>query len=572
LIKTAGFALARTGWRCYQDISISPLTIRCGRSGHSVGSGVMSMSSPEQRSAHGAWAVLRRTTAVTTLAWALTSVPHGVARADELASSPALHIVIGDAGRAVFEGMVDHVARASGLTPPPQVRFVSAVTALREFCRATGNGAPDIALTTRRMPAALVDQCRKNGVQHIAQVNLGRNAMILAVRQGSPLTNLSAHEVYLALARDVPDRDEFRRNASIRWSDIDRSLPPLDIRFHLPPRESAGRPLFNSAILQGGCREEPLAQAIVNADQRTQRCTQTRLERVREIPESQSIRALLEAPEGTIGVFNHKDIEQAEGKLVGIVLDGVTPDRESVINEDYEYSTRYYLYAKRGQALRGRPPELDQAIDRVIADALTDDVLGMDGLMDRLGLIPLPDETRIAQRELFYENPRSVDMAAVGNWLGSAVTGAGKLGQLVVNLLDIDTSASAFDSLMDLAGYKTQELQTSIGVIPSAGMTFGMVREMSEADQEYLDRRLEKDRHERPDLLATMQRSIVRSVLDVSEVAGYDISKVEIEIVPLPQVRLFAEPKDGGPKNNDTATILREIERLNERMNEVTRY
>ena len=44
------------------------------------------------------------------------------------------------------------------------------------------------------------------------------------------------------------------------------------------------------------------------------------------------------------------------------------------------------------------------------------------------------------------------------------------------------TNAMDFTSLMDIAGYQITDVQSSIGIIPGAVMTFGIAREMSDAD------------------------------------------------------------------------------------------
>jgi hypothetical protein len=100
-------------------------------------------------------------------------------------------------------------------------------------------------------------------------------------------------------------------------------------------------------------------------------------------------------------------------------------------------------------------------------------------------------------------------------------------------------------------------------------MTYGIVREMSEPDQDYLERKLIQDAHLRPSALASIQRKIVRSVLDVNEVNGYEISQVIIELLPLPSFKLVVAPTDA-PVSQDTTSILRAIERLNDRVSEMS--
>src|SRR5436309_1862768 len=101
----------------------------------------MSMSSRKARSAPGVCATLRRALAgpVLGLILALALGP-GAAQSDTSSQSLALHVAIADSGRAIFDGMVPSVTVASGLTAPLQVKYSTAVGALREFCRGPGAG------------------------------------------------------------------------------------------------------------------------------------------------------------------------------------------------------------------------------------------------------------------------------------------------------------------------------------------------------------------------------------------------------------------------------------------------
>lgn len=480
-----------------------------------------------------------------------------------------LRIAIATTGRTVFDGLIADIAAASRLPTQPIVAYTNALGTLRDFCHGTGGSSPDIILTTIQLRAATISDCEKNGVEHIAQVQLGFGALVLAVRNGSKISKLSARQIYRTLARDVPEHEEFRRNTAVRWSDIDKSLPQLDIHFHVPPRDHGDRKSFNALVLEGGCRSEPLVQAISNVESRTGRCITIRLERVREILPEQAVRALLDAPEGTVGVITHKDLIDAGGKLTAVAVDGVLPDHDSVAGGAYPFSSRYFLAAKRGQAERGRPAALDAAIDRVIARALTDPVIGEQGVVEGLGMIPLTDEEREAQSKAFAYRERSSPLVSFFGWAAGTVgNGISLLGQGLGLGSEAEAEAEGaqdFASLMNLAGYKAMEFVTSVSLIPSVSMTFGIARTMSEADQNHLDRKLVEDARKRVGLIPSMQRSIVRSVLDVSEAAGYEVSKVEIEFLPLPSAKLFMEPADP-PISFETSTILRAIERLQERL------
>jgi phosphate transport system substrate-binding protein len=468
----------------------------------------------------------------------------------------------------IFDGLVEDIKTQGDFQIKPNINYTTALGALREFCKGNGADSPDAALSTRRMQSAIASECSKNGVNDFITVELGRGPLVLAVRSGSLLSKLTSRQIYLALARDVPDKDEFRRNVAIRWSDVDRSLPPQDIRFQLPPRKDGGRAAFDALILERGCRQEPLVKQIYSSEQRVARCVSTRVDRIREISPDQAARELLEAPEGTVGVLSYFDLQQSGGRLVGLELDGVSPSRDEVLTGRYEHYYSYWLYVKHGRAERGGSETGDAATHRLTARAASEAIVGPDGVLPKLGLVPLPADERAAQRAALAAPVIPPGITTVMDQVASAVTDA---WNLLGDSAPVDAAgASDFTTLMDIAGYKAQEFQTSIGVIPGIGMSFGIVREMSKADQEYLERKLALDVRGRPGVLPALQRQIVRAVLEVSETEGYEINKVEIEIVPLPSVKLIVAPTDA-PISIETTMILRAIEQLNDRVSAMSR-
>ena len=122
-----------------------------------------------------------------------------------------------------------------------------------------------------------------------------------------------------------------------------------------------------------------------------------------------------------------------------------------------------------------------------------------------------------------------------------------------------------FSWLMNIAGFKLKEIESYIGLIPSLSLTFGQARELTEADRDYVEQQLQRHARRNPGPLAAMQRSIVRTVLEASEVGGFSVEKVEIDIFPLPKVKLSLAPADA-PVGIDAARILRQIERLQQRL------
>jgi phosphate transport system substrate-binding protein len=453
---------------------------------------------------------------------------------------PAVRVTIATSGRAVFDGLLDAMTTRAGLTGRVAIRYADAFHALRDLCRNDPGSGADVVLTTHRMQAALAAECTKNGIDNAAVVELARSALILAVRTGSELTSLTSHEVYLAIAREVPYKDGFTRNTAVRWADVDNALPPQDIRFQLPMRDEGSRATFDTLVLQGGCRNEPVVKQVYDAPQRTARCVTVRSDRVRELPRAQAVKALLEAPVGTVGVLSQREMSQAGGQLVGLLLDGIAPTPEAIRRASYDFSGSFWLYARRGN------PDVEHMIEQAQSEA----VIGPDGPLPALGVAPLPADEREAQRAaLAYED--AYGFGALMGWL--AATGADAWQMLLAPRQPMPAGmAMDFTSLMDIAGYRITSVASSIGIIPDAGMTFGVAREMSDADHIYLEHILYRDALARPGAIAAVQRRIIRSILGVREVGGFEVSKVDINFLPLPKVALTVTPIGGSGGGRQT--------------------
>ncbi len=439
--------------------------------------------------------------------------------------------------RAAFDALMGELPGREGVRR--EVKYGTPLGVIRELCRGDAATGAHVVLTTARMPLSLARECVRHGVDAIAEVELARSALTLAVRSGSTLTRLTRLQVYQALARDVPDQDEFRRNVSIRWSDIDRSLPPQDIRFQLPPRDDGMRLLFDSFVLDVGCRREKLVEQIYNAQQRTTRCVTTRTDRVREIARDQAVKALLDAPEGTIGVLAYPDVASSGGNLVGLTLDGAPPSRDAILDQSYDVVGSLWLYARRDA---NQPASLDDAIERLLIQAQSDEVAGPEGLLPRLGFFPLSPDEREAQRSELSSVTRDLGVSSLLGWATSSVGSALRLTGVWSSTASGTKGGTDFTSLMELAGYTLKSVDSSVGVIPSAGTTFGIVREMSDADREYLVRALTRDQRQRLGILPAIQRRIIRTVLDASATSGFVVSSVQISFLPLPGVDLVISP------------------------------
>ncbi|CAH0223843.1 hypothetical protein [Roseomonas sp. CECT 9278] len=129
---------------------------------------------------------------------------------------------------------------------------------------------------------------------------------------------------------------------------------------------------------------------------------------------------------------------------------------------------------------------------------------------------------------------------------------------------------SDFAWLMDIAGYKLKEIESSISLLPSLSLTFGQARELTEADRDYVERMLERHARRNPGPISALQRTIVRGVMDAGELGGFAVDKVEVDLFPLPRVKFQLSPADA-PLGVEASRILRAIDRLNHRVQAMAR-
>jgi hypothetical protein len=122
-----------------------------------------------------------------------------------------------------------------------------------------------------------------------------------------------------------------------------------------------------------------------------------------------------------------------------------------------------------------------------------------------------------------------------------------------------------FVALMEAAGYGLREIETSIGLIPGSRMTFGQARQLTDADRDYIERQLERHAQRQGGPLSRIQRSIVSAVLSASEVGELAVERVEIDLFPLPQIKLALVPRDA-PMSLEAGRLMRSIDRLGDRL------
>lgn len=115
--------------------------------------------------------------------------------------------------------------------------------------------------------------------------------------------------------------------------------------------------------------------------------------------------------------------------------------------------------------------------------------------------------------------------------------------------------------LLGDAGYKLKEIETHVGLIPTLSFKFGQVRELSDADFDYLDAVAHDWYLHHPGMGTELQRTIVDTVISVNQGSEYQVSSLKVQLLPLPKVAFAVSPKVA-TLGEESSTLMRAIQRV----------
>ena len=262
------------------------------------------------------------------------------------------------------------------------------------FCGGIGTQHPDVTNASRRIKASEVQDCAANGVDHIVEVRIGYDGIVLANARPAADLDLSLDQVFLALAKNVPDPanpDQLIANPYVRWSDINGQLPNQDIRVLGPPPTSGTRDAFLELAMEVGCSAFPVLEALDGDDYQAACHTIREDGAYVEAGENDNlIVQKLETDPAAVGIFGFSFLDQNSDKVKGARIGGVGPDFDAIADGTYPISRPLFFYVKAAHV--GVIPGLEDFLAEFTADA----AWGEFGYLSDLGLIPLPDAERSA--------------------------------------------------------------------------------------------------------------------------------------------------------------------------------
>ena len=279
----------------------------------------------------------------------------------------------------------------------PKVESTGTGGGLKLFCNGVGPQFPDIANASRRMRPAELQACQKAGVKDVVEIKVGYDGIVLAENKTGASLNLTRKDVYLALAKTIPDPanpSSLIPNPNTTWKDVNPKLPATKIEVLGPPPTSGTRDSFAELYLEAGCRTYAWLDALRSQDEpRFKRACDSIREDGAYIEAGENDNLIVQklgANATAVGIFGYSFLAENVDKLKGAVVDGVSPTFETIASGKYPASRPLFIYVKKAHI------NVIPGINEFIAEYMSDKAIGEEGYLADKGLIP-PSKSEIGK-------------------------------------------------------------------------------------------------------------------------------------------------------------------------------
>ena len=287
----------------------------------------------------------------------------------------------------------------------PKVESTGTGGGFKLFCAGVGVKHPDISNASRRIKESEFEMCQKNGVKDIVEVKIGYDGIAIAHSTQAVPMELTMKEIFLALAKEVPDpagAEKLVANPYKTWNEINPKFPADKIEVLGPPPTSGTRDAFSELAMEGGCKAFPWIKAIKEKDEKAfiGICHSIREDGAYvEAGENDNlIVQKLEANPKALGIFGFSFLDQNSDKVAGIKVDGVAPEFEAIATGVYPISRPLFIYVKKAHVA------VIPGITEFLEEFSSEKAWGPDGYLSDKGLIPMPD----AERKQYAEDVKNL--------------------------------------------------------------------------------------------------------------------------------------------------------------------
>jgi len=294
------------------------------------------------------------------------------------------------------QAVAEQFAGMTGMAAPV-VESTGTGGGMQIFCGGVGTQHPDITGASRAITDSEYELCTQNGVDNVTEVLIGYDGLSIAKSVDGVDMDLTEAQIFQALAAEVEVDGALVANPFTNWSQIDPSLPDLEIQVFGPPPTSGTRDAFVELVMHDGCNEFPVIAALEEADEDAweQACSRMRQDGpfVEAGENDNIIVQRLQSDPHALGIFGYSFLYENSDTVKAAMVNGIAPTPETIADGSYPVARPLFFYIKN--AHRGVIPGLDEFVTEYVSE----ESFGEGGYLSERGLIPLPAEERDAIRD-----------------------------------------------------------------------------------------------------------------------------------------------------------------------------
>ncbi|MBT0825783.1 substrate-binding domain-containing protein [Campylobacter lari] len=268
-------------------------------------------------------------------------------------------------------------------TKTPIVESLGTGGGFKVFCE----GITDISNASRAIKPSEFETCKKSGVSDIVGIMIGYDGIVLAQSKINAPLNISLHELFLALAKEIPQDGKLIPNPYTNWQQINKNLPNRKITIYGPPSSSGTRDSIEELLMVDISKKIPEYKGVYKT--------------IRQdgafIPSGENdnlIVSKLSVDKEAFGLFGYGFLASNDDKINAAHIDGVKADEKNISEGKYKLARSLFIYmnAKKN-------PEVFEFAKIYMSD----DLAKSGAELEKIGLVSLDEKTLKATQKHIEE-------------------------------------------------------------------------------------------------------------------------------------------------------------------------
>ncbi|TKX28809.1 phosphate-binding protein [Campylobacter sp. MIT 12-5580] len=272
-----------------------------------------------------------------------------------------------------FTSFVAEEYAAVKKTATPIVESVGTGGGFKVFCE----GKTDISNASRAIKPSEFKACQDSGVKDIIGVMIGYDGIVLAQNKANAPLNITLEQLFLALAKEIPQNGKLVPNPYTNWQQIDKKLPNRKIAIYGPPSSSGTRDTIEELVLS------KVSKKFKEYGDQAGKYKSMRQDSA-YIPSGENdnlIVSKLGADKNAFGLFGYGFLASNKDKINAAKIDTIEANEKNIAEGKYELARSLYIY------LNAKNPETLEFAKLYMSD----DLAKSGGELEKIGLVPLSD-------------------------------------------------------------------------------------------------------------------------------------------------------------------------------------